>query len=162
MPALSLLAMIMGQGESSRINKQVVRDKRLAQFAVTLPNPAGPRRGPGVLLTLAVANQGVSNDSLEASLVAEFRRVVDEGVTPEELTKAKNSYRTQLITQRQEALYKAETLQSANLYLGGPEAVNTNWRRYLAVTVDDVKRVAGSFLRAENSLVLMITPGATP
>jgi len=115
-----------------------------------------------VLLTLAVANQGVSNDSLEASLVAEFRRVVDEGVTPEELTKAKNSYRTQLITQRQEALYKAETLQSANLYLGGPEAVNTNWRRYLAVTVDDVKRVAGSFLRAENSLVLMITPGATP
>jgi zinc protease len=162
MPALSLLAMIMGQGESSRINKRVVREKRLAQFAVTLPNPAGPRRGPGVLLTLAVANQGVSNDSLEASLAAEFRRVVDEGVTPEELMKAKNSYRTQLITQRQEALYKAETLQSANLYLGGPEAVNTNWRRYLAVTVDDVKRVAGSFLRAENSLVLMITPGATP
>jgi zinc protease len=162
MPALSLLATIMGQGESSRINKRVVREKRLAQFAVTLPNPGGPRRGPGVLLTLAVTNQGVSNDSLEASLVAEFRRVVDEGVTAEELTKAKNSYRTQLITQRQEALYKAETLQSANLYLGGPDAVNTNWRRYLAVTVDDVKRVAGSYLRAENSLVLMITPGAVP
>jgi predicted Zn-dependent peptidase len=162
MPALSLLAMIMGQGESSRINKRVVREKRLAQFAVSLPNPGGPRRGPGVLLTLAVANQGVSNDSLEASLVEEFRRVVEEGVTPEELTKAKNSYRTQVITQRQEALYKAETLQSASLYLGGPEAVNTNWRRYLAVTVDDVKRAAGAFLRSENSLVLMITPGVTP
>jgi len=162
MPALSLIATIMGQGESSRINKRVVREKRLAQFAITLPNPGGPRRGPGVLLTLAVANQGVTNDSLEASLVEEFRRVVEEGVTEEELSKAKNSYRTQLITQRQEALYKAETLQSANLYLGGPEAVNTNWRRYLAVTVDDVKRAAGSFLRAENSLVLMITPGVTP
>jgi len=161
MPALSLLAMIMGQGESSRINKRVVRERRLAQFAVSLPNPGGPRRGPGILLTLAVANQGVSNDSLEASLVAEFRKVVEEGVTEEELAKAKNSYRTQLITQRQQALFKAETLQSASLFLGTPEAVNTNWRRYLAVTVEDVKRAAGSFLRAENSLVLLITPGVT-
>jgi predicted Zn-dependent peptidase len=58
-PALSLLATILGQGESSRINKAVVRDLKLAQFSVSLLNPASPRRGPGVFLTLAVVNQGV-------------------------------------------------------------------------------------------------------
>ena len=159
-PALELLSTILGQGESSRINRQVVREKRLAQFSVTLANPASPRRGPGVMLTLAVANQGVPVDSLEAGLSAEFARLASEGITAAELTKAKNGYRTQLITQQQQALYKAEALQSANLFLGAPEAVNTNWRRYLDVTLEDVKRVAATYLTPDNALVLLITPGA--
>ena len=69
-----------------------------------------------------------------------------EGVTEAELSKAKNGYRTQLITQQQQALNKAEALQSASLFLGDPEAVNTNWRRFLAVTGADIKRVAGYLL----------------
>jgi predicted Zn-dependent peptidase len=80
-------------------------------------------------------------------------------VTDAELTKAKNGYRTQLITQQQQALAKAEALQSASLFLGSPEAVNTNWKRYVAVTMADVKRVAATYFRPENSLVLLITPG---
>ena len=159
-PAIDLLATILGQGESSRINRAVVREKKLAQFAIVLANPAAPRRGPGVLLALGISNQGVGPDSLEAGLVAEFARVTREGVTEAELAKAKNAYRTQLITQQQQALAKAEALEAATMFLGDPEAVNTNWRRYLAVTAADVKRVAAAYFRPENSLVLLITPGA--
>jgi len=160
MPALDLLTTILGQGESSRINNSVVRQRKLAQFAIVLSNPASPRRGPGVLLAVGIANQGVVTDTLEAALAAEFARVVKDGVTEAELSKAKNAYRTQLITQQQLALAKAEALQSANLFLGDPEAVNSNWRRYLAVTAADIKRVAATYFRPENSLVLLITPGA--
>jgi predicted Zn-dependent peptidase len=160
-PAIELLAAILGQGESSRINNQVVRQKKLAQFAIVLSNPASPRRGPGALLALAVSNQGVTPDSLEAGLAAEFRKVASEGVSEGELTKAKNGYRTQLITQQQRALNRAEAIQSANLFLGDPEAVNTNWKRFLAVTVEDLKRVAQKYFTTENALVLLITPGAT-
>jgi predicted Zn-dependent peptidase len=80
-------------------------------------------------------------------------------VTEAELNKAKNGFRTQLITQQQQALAKAEALQAANLFLGDPEAVNTNWRRYLAVTIADIKRAAATYFRPENSLVLLVTPG---
>ncbi len=159
-PALELLTTILGQGESSRINKTVVRDKKLAQGAIVLSNPAAPRRGPGVLLALGIANQGVTPDTLEQALSEEFARIVQEGVSEAELTKAKNGYRTQLITQQQQTLAKAEAVQTASLFLGDAEAVNTNWRRYMAVTVADIKRVAGSYLRPENALVLLITPGA--
>jgi predicted Zn-dependent peptidase len=158
-PALELLTTILGQGESSRINKAVVRDKRLAQGAIVLSNPAAPRRGPGVLLALGIANQGVTPDSLEKGLSEEFARVVREGVSEAELTKAKNGYRTQLITQQQQTLAKAEAIQTASMFLGSPDAVNTGWRRYLAVTVADIKRVAGTYLRPENALVLLITAG---
>ncbi|HYN22128.1 MAG TPA: pitrilysin family protein, partial [Thermoanaerobaculia bacterium] len=67
-PALTLLTTILGQGESSRINRAVVRDRKLAQAVIVLANPFGPRRGPGVLLAFGVANQGVSADSLEPGL----------------------------------------------------------------------------------------------
>ncbi|HLG06944.1 MAG TPA: insulinase family protein, partial [Gemmatimonadales bacterium] len=159
-PAIELLATILGQGESSRINRAVVREQKLAQFAIVLSNPASPRRGPGVLLALGISNQGVAPDSLEAGLIAEFRRIATDGATPAELAKAQNGFRTQLITQQQQALARAEALQTANLFLGDPEAVNTNWRRYLAVTTEDLKRVAEKYFRPENSLVLLITPGA--
>ncbi len=160
MPAIELLSTILGQGESSRINKTVVRDKKLAQGAIVLANPAGPRRGPGVLLALGIANQGITPDSLEKGLSEEFARVVREGVSEAELTKAKNGYRTQLITQQQQTLAKAEAIQTASLFLGNAEAVNTNWRRFLAVTAADIKRVAGTYFRPENALVILITPGA--
>ena len=162
MPVIELLATILGQGESSRINRTVVREKKLAQGAFVFANLFGPRRGPGNILALAISNTGVSPDSLEAGMAAEFARLVQEGVTEAELTKAKNAYRTQLITQQQQALNKAEALQAASMFLGDPDAVNTNWKRFLAVTVADVKRVAATYLRPENSLVLLITPGGTP
>jgi predicted Zn-dependent peptidase len=157
-PALMLLSTILGQGESSRIHRSVVREQKLAQFSVSLLNPAAPRRGPGVFLTLAVVNEGVTADSLEAALAKEILRAAAEGVTEAELTKAKNAFRTQLITQRQLSLFKAEELQTASMFLGSPEAVNTAWRRYLAVTVDDIKRVAGTYLRRDNALALLIVP----
>ncbi len=158
-PAIELLSTILGQGESSRINNAVVREKKLAQFAIVLSNPASPRRGPGVLLALAITNQGVTPDSLETGLVAEFRRVANEGVTEAELAKAKNGYRTQLITQQQHALERADALETANMFLGDPEAVNTHWRKYLAVTTADLQRVARKYFTPENSLVLLITTG---
>ena len=159
-PAIQLLATILGQGESSRLNKAVVRDQKLAAAAFVFTNPAGARRGPGVLLTLGIANQGVAVDSLEAGIMAQYTRLMSEGISDAELSKAKNSYRAQLITQQQQALYKAEALQQANLFLGDPDAVNTNWKRYLAVTQDDIRRVASRYLRTDNSLVLLITPEA--
>jgi predicted Zn-dependent peptidase len=157
-PALSLLATILGQGESSRINKAVVRDLKLAQFSVSLLNPASPRRGPGVFLTLAVVNQGVVVDSLEQALAAQVGRIATEGVTTAELDKARNAYRTGLITQQQQALARAEAIQAARMFMGDAEAVNTDWRRFMAVTIDDVKRVAKMYLVPENSLALLIVP----
>jgi predicted Zn-dependent peptidase len=160
MPALELLATILGQGESSRLNRAVVRDQKLAQVALSLMNPAGPRRGPGVFLALGIANSGVSADSLERGLGGVFSGIASEGISEAELTKAKNAYRSRVILERQQALYRAEALQTANLFLGDPDAVNTQWRKMMEVTVADVKRVAAEYLRADNSLTLLITPGA--
>lgn len=159
-PALEMLAAILGQGESSRLNRSVVREEKLAQVVLSLMNPTGPRRGPGAFLAFGIANSGVTPDSLEAGISRVFTRIAAEGVTEAELSKAKNAYLSQTINQRQQALIVAEALQSTHLFYGDPNAVNTEWQRMLGVTVADVKRAAATYLRADNSLTLLITPEA--
>jgi zinc protease len=163
-PALSLLATILGQGESSRLNRVLARETRAAVGTQTYLNPFGPRRGPGVFLAFAIANQGVAVDSVDRLLAAQVARLGAEGVDAAELEKAKNSFRAGVINQRQQALNLADALQTARMFLGTPDAINTDLDRYMKVTLDDIRRVARTYLVPDNSLTLLYkTPGgATP
>lgn len=156
-PALELLATIFGQGESSRMNRELVRDAKAAAQAVTLLNPFGPRRGPGVFLTLAIANQGVKVDSLDGLVGEQVAELVADGVTAEELAKAKNIFRANAINSRQMALQLAEIIHRATMFLGSPDAINSELERYDRVTVEDLKRVAATYLVPDNSLTLLVS-----
>jgi zinc protease len=167
-PALALLGILLGQGESSRLYQKLVREAEAAVASQAIAGIFGPRRGPNFFLTYAIANQGVNPDSLDLLLSTEMARLADGGITEEELTKAKNSYRAAAIRGRQTSMDIAENLQYATLFLGNPEAVNTDFARYMAVTREDLIRVARTYFRADNSLTLIVSPdaaepaGATP
>jgi len=162
-PALELLSSILGQGESSRLNRALVRDSRAAVAAQVAFFPFGPVRGPGAFALLGISNQGVGPDSVEVLIRREVARVVESGVTEEELVKARNIYRAGAIGSRQTTMGVAEELQAAHLFFGDPDAVNRQLPRYMAVTVADIQRVAARYLRSDNSVVVLIaTPGATP
>ena len=163
-PALALIATILGQGESSRLNRVLARETRAAVGTQTYLNAFGPRRGPGVFLAYAIANQGVPVDSVDRLIAAQVARLAAEGVDAAELEKAKNSYRASVINERQRALSIADALQTARMFLGNPDAVNTDLDRYMKVTLDDIRRVARTYLVPDNSLTLVYkTPGgATP
>ncbi|MBX9929484.1 MAG: insulinase family protein [Gemmatimonadaceae bacterium] len=157
-PALELLGRILGAGESSRIKKALVRESKVAADAQTLVNPFGPMRGAGLFGALAIANQGASIDSVERQLAAVMTQVGTTGVDAAELAKAKNQFLAAKVNERQTPMALAEAIHYANTYLGSPEAVNTDLARYDAVTLADVQRVAKQYLRADNSLTLLIAP----
>ncbi len=158
-PALELLSTIIGVGESSRLNRSLVREAKVAVAAQALYNPFGPMRGTGIFGALVIANQGVDADSLRARLAADMRTVAD-GISAEELSKAKNSWRSGTIFGRQTAMELSEAVHYAAMYLGSPTAVNTETARYDAVSLADLRRVAATYLRPENSLTLVIFPEA--
>ncbi|MDF1501544.1 pitrilysin family protein [Roseisolibacter sp. H3M3-2] len=161
-PALQFLATILGQGESSRLNKAIAREAKAALGLQTFLNAVGPTRGPGTFGVLAIANQGVPADSLDRLIAREIARIAESGVTEAELAKAKNAYRASTINTAQTSLGRAEAIHHATMFLGDPEAVNTDIRRYLAVTAADVQRVAKAYLRPENGLFTLITPPEAP
>jgi predicted Zn-dependent peptidase len=156
-PALALLGTILGSGESSRLNRVLVRQARTALAAGT---QSSSRLGPGFFMAFAVANQGIGPDTLERQLAAEVRRIIDEGVTAEELSKARNNFRAANIFGRQTTMQVAERLQHYAHMHDALEDMRTDLDRYLAVTADDIRRVAGEYLVPENSFTIVVVPKA--
>jgi predicted Zn-dependent peptidase len=160
-PALTLLNTILGEGESSRLNRGLVRDRQVAVQSATFELS---RRGPGLLLAFAVANQGHSADTLAAALHAEATRVAD-GMTPEELEKAKNSFRRGHVFSRQTSMGLAEAIQHYVHFHDSVDEINTDAQKYLAVTIEDLRRVVRRYLVPENSVTILVVPkgqGVTP
>ncbi|HLB36739.1 MAG TPA: pitrilysin family protein [Gemmatimonadales bacterium] len=157
-PPLALLGTILGAGESSRLNRVLVRQARTALAAGT---QSSSRLGPGFFMAFAVANQGIGPDTLEHELAAEVRRIIDEGVTAEELSKARNDFRASNIFGRQTTMQVAERLQHYAHMHESLEDMQTDLDRYLAVTEDDIRRVAGKYLVPANSFTIVVVPKAS-
>src|SRR5207302_6182467 len=126
-----------------------------------LMNPFDSRRGPGVLLALAIANQGVDPLKLDTLLSAQLDSMRATGVTSEELTKAKNVFRAGFIHERETALGKAEELHHYDMFHASLAEINSDLDRFLAVTADDIRRVAAKYLDPANALVIIVKPAAS-
>jgi predicted Zn-dependent peptidase len=152
---LSLLDLILGSGESSRLNRALVREQQSALQAQTLTMP---RRMSGTMMLIAVANQGASVDELKQQIRAEVDRVLQEGVTDQELEKAKNSFRSSNIFGRQTTMQVAEQIQHFVHYHESLEDMHSDLDRYLSVTRDDILRVSRKYLAPENSTTFLLVP----
>jgi len=161
-PALELLNLILGQGESSRLNVAVVRRDKAALGTGTFVSPGGSRNGPGVWVAFGIVNQGISVEHMDSLIGMQLDSVRANGVTAEELEKAKNILRAGFIDNRETTLGKAEELHHYLQFHDAVEDINTDLGRILGVTADDVKRVANTYLDPANLLTVIVRAGATP
>jgi predicted Zn-dependent peptidase len=158
--ALVLMNIILGQGESSRLNQAVVRRDKAA--LVTQVFATEDRNGPGILAALGIANQGVAVERLDSLLVAQLDSLARHGVTDAELGKAKNTYRAQFIDGRETTLNKAEALQHYLLFHDAVAEINTDLDAILGVTAADIQRVAATYLAEANAVIMIVRPAAGP
>ena len=155
--ALQLLSEILGAGESSRLNRKMVREE---QSAVQAGTQVDSRQMASVFIALGIANQGVEAQVLADQLHAEVARVLAEGITEEELTKAKNAYRSRDIFGRQTTMAVAQNIQHYLHYHKSLDEFYTDLDMYMAVTADDIQRFAQKYLTPENSFTILVTPKA--
>jgi len=156
-PALDLLMSILGNGESSRLNRALVRESKAA-----LQSAGFSRNGreSGVVIVFAIDNQGVPAARVDSLLSAAVDQVRSDTVTTAELVKAKNQYRSDAIRSRQTTMGVAETLQGALWIDGALAEVNEDVAKHMAVTVGDLQRVARKYLDPANRIVLIDNPPA--
>ena len=157
--ALELLDIILGQGESSRLNVSVVRRDKAAVATGSLLNPFGSRNGPGVWVAFGIVNQGVSADRMDSLIAAQLDTIRTNGVTADELAKAKNLLRSGFIANRETTMGKAEELHHYLTFHDSIDEINTDLERVLAVTSEDLKRVAAKYLDANNLTVVIVRAG---
>ena len=161
-PALELLNIILGQGESSRLNVAVVRREKAAVATGALLNPFGSRNGPGVWVAYGIVNSGVPADRMDSLIGVQLDSIRANGITPAELEKAKNTLRAGFIGNRETTLGKAEELHHYLTFHSSIDEINTDLDHLLAVTSDDVKRVANTYLAPGNLTVVIVRAGAPP
>jgi predicted Zn-dependent peptidase len=155
-PALELMNIILGQGESSRLNVAIVRRDKAALAAGS--GISGTRRGPGATLMFGIANQGITIEHIDSLLAAQVDTIRATGITDAELSKAKNVFRASFIQNRETALSKAEELQHYAMYHHSIADINGDLDTFMAVTNDDIRRVANKYLDPNNVVTLIIKP----
>jgi zinc protease len=153
--AIDVLAMALGDGESSRLYLELVKKRELLQ---TLRVGTDSRRGPDLFSVWAVCAEGKEAKAARDVIYAELDKVAKSGLSPRELEKAKNRMRSMFVFGLDSTLDRALVLGQFELYFGNAELLRSELDRYLAVTNDDVKRVAGQYFAATNRTVLDVVP----
>ena len=161
-PALEVLNLILGQGESSRLNVAVVRREKVAVGTGAFLNPNGARNGPGVFMAFGIVNQGIPVERMDSVIGIQLDSIRSQGITADELAKAKNILRASFISSRETTLGKAEELHHYRMFHSSIDEINTDLDRILAVTIEDVKRVASTYLAPANLTLVIIRGGPPP
>ena len=153
--AVSMLAKLLSDGESSRFNKQLVDEKQLAAFSGAFPFNL---EDPGVTLAFTIANSGVSVTDLEAAMDEEIQRAGNELMDDREFQKLRNQIEAEFVTGNSRIAGIAESLANYHMYFGDANLINTEIDRYLAVTKEDIMRVAKKYFHKDNRVVLHYLP----
>lgn len=155
--ALELLGVVLGQGQQSRLLSHLVGE--LGAATGVQAGVLGTRQGPGAFGLFGVAGPGVSADSLAGLLASEAAWASGDGISAADLERARTVYLATAVSRRERPEDIAEALQHAAFYHGKAEAVNTEVDRIMAVTLADLRRVAGAVLTPKNGTTLVIAAG---
>lgn len=153
--AVSMLSTLLSQGQSSRLYKALVDEQQKALFVGNFPFPL---EDPGVALAFGIVNMGVSPDEMEAAMDAEIVKVQEELIPEEEFQKLRNQVENDFITGNSTIVGIAESLANYKMYYGDANLINTEIDRYLAVTREDIRRVAKQYFVPSNRVVLYYLP----
>jgi len=150
--ALDLLASILSQGNSSRLYQALV-DKELALEVDTyFPMSCDPN----LFYLMGVAAPGISADTLEQALIAQTNKIAAEGVTKQELEKAKNIKLMDFYRSMETIDGKANTVGTYELFFGSYDKLFNAPEAYNKVTVADIQRVVQTYLKRANRTVAVL------
>jgi predicted Zn-dependent peptidase len=148
--AADLLSDILSGGESSRLSRGPVREKKLFTNLHAFLNGSIEE---GLFVFAGHLVDGVSFEEAEASIQEEIDRLINEPISDYELQKLKNNTEAGLAFSQEGILNKAMTLANYELWAKA-ERLNREAENYNAVTAQDIQRAAQTIFRPENASVL--------
>jgi zinc protease len=154
--ALEVLAGVLDGNESARLNQSLVRNSRLAReagasYELTM-------RGPGMCFLEGTPSQGRSAAELEAGLRAELARIVEDGVTEDELARVK----AQTVARQ---IFKRDSVFGQAIEIGQFETAGLSHRdidrvleRIKAVTAEQVRAVVKQYFVDDKLTLVVLEP----
>ena len=158
--ALSLLSAILGNGRTSHLFSSMVRERQAATNSSAFT--FGLVDGADILVANAIGKPGANVDSLETNL----KSVLDNtlaSVTPAQLARVKSAVRYDFINGLQTMGGfggRADRLAEGQTFYGDANWVNKRLTEIDAVTLEQVRALASTYLVPANRITLIYIPAA--
>jgi zinc protease len=154
--ALVLAAMLLGDGESSRLHRALVRERSLA---IEVDASTNHNRGPDMFEIDVKLATGARIDQVTKLVETQVADVGRLGPSDEDMKKLRNRMRARFLLGLQSNFARAQQLAEMELYRGDAALLNAELDKYLAVTKDDIKRTAAKYLTPTRRSMVEVKPG---
>ena len=152
---LHMTSKILSDGQSARIPRELIYNKRLALSAFGSGNIT---EDPNLFYAVAIVQPGQTPQAAEAALIAEFEKLKREPVTGNELQRAKNQFARDYILGRETNQSKALHLSHAAVIHNDITTADGEFDIFMNVTTADIQRVAKVYFNDANRVVMHILP----
>jgi zinc protease len=156
---LHILAKILSDGDSSRLYRSLVYEKQMALAAF---GDAKLIEHPNLFYAVAIVQPGHRPETVLDALQTEVDRVKAEGVTADELTRAKRQFARDYILGRETVRQKALHLGHAVVIHDDIKTADGEFDLFQNVTLADVQRVAQKYFTPGSRMRLTVLPNAEP
>lgn len=151
-----LLAAILGRGKSSRLYRELVHRRRLAQEV----SASQTSRRLGSLFSVEViAAPGSTPLQLERAIDAQLAALRARGPSRVELQRARTQIEADFVRHLESLADRADLLNQYQFYLGDPGALRRDLQRYRRATPEGLRRTAAKLLGPRQRLTLVVVPG---
>ncbi len=153
--ALDVLDYILGSGRSSRLYRKLVEDAQLVTSVST--SSWTPAWGKGIFNVSFRCEPG-KEDQAEKALLAELKKIADEGVDADELKRAKRQKVADWVYSQQTVQSVAGTLGGDYLSTGDVDFSQNYTDRIQAVTAEEVHRAAKKYFDFDRMAITRLVP----
>jgi predicted Zn-dependent peptidase len=156
--ALELAALLLAEGESSRLYQRLVRERPLLQRISAWTND---HRGPDLFGIFGALSDRARLEDVERAIEAELQKLRTTAPVPKELERVKSQVKNHFVFELQANRTRAVRLGEYEVFFGDARTIVRDLEAYLAVTPDDVRRVAAEYLTPERRVAVEVRPRGT-
>jgi predicted Zn-dependent peptidase len=153
--ALEMASAVLSQGNSSRMFKKMVDDKKnslqVGSFSYSLEDY-------GAYITYALPNNDTPLDTLLKDIDDEVIKLQNQLITADEFTKLQNQFENDFVDKNNRMLGVAENLADGYTFYKNTNEINTELDELRKITRQDIMNVAKKYLNKNQRVVLYYLP----
>jgi predicted Zn-dependent peptidase len=157
--AADLLAVVLAGGKSSRLYRDLVYERQIAQDVSAYVNPF---EAVGDFMVIATVRPGVEPAAVEAVIHDHLARAAAEPPTAQELAGAQSRTLTDYWSALELLPNRADSFSQYTTYFDDPGRLAGEADRYRSVAAEELQELAAGSLGSEARVVVTVVPKAAP
>lgn len=153
---LDLLAGVLSQGASSRLQRRLVHELQLCPSVAAWQSSS---ELGSLFHVMATCRPDADLDQVEAIIDEEIAKVQSDGPTDAEIERVRSRIEHDTLTNLEDLLERADRLNTYQHYFGDPGSLQRDLGRYAEATARDVRTWARRVLDPDARLVLSVLAG---